>query len=210
MSSAILKIRVSTPAWVSLRLSSRARSRGPISEMVVRTGWPATPSGSQKTTGIALVFKIRELQVLHPLGDFGVIAPRLAQPGQVALDVRHKNGHPDAAEVLRQDPERHRLPRARGPGHQPVPVGHLRQNADVGFSPGDEQGPVGLGHIHPPLLSSQQSDLGFEKKALTQKNITGSTGFPACAVRDSGAISGQPDIYCRAAAAELYTSYQEK
>ena len=38
LSSAILKTRVITPAWVSFRFRIRLMSSGPISEMVARTG----------------------------------------------------------------------------------------------------------------------------------------------------------------------------
>ena len=40
LSSATLKVSVSTPCWVSLSSSSRPSSRGPISEIVARTGCP--------------------------------------------------------------------------------------------------------------------------------------------------------------------------
>ena len=44
---------LSTPSWVSLRPSRRASSSGPISETVVRIGWPCSPNRSQNTAGQA-------------------------------------------------------------------------------------------------------------------------------------------------------------
>ena len=53
LSSAILKTSCSTPDWVGLRLSSRASSKGPMSEIVARTGWPDSPNTSQNTVVLA-------------------------------------------------------------------------------------------------------------------------------------------------------------
>ena len=57
LSSAILNTIDSTPCCVSFRLSMRASSSGPISDAVVRTGWPCLPKVSQNTTGQASVLK---------------------------------------------------------------------------------------------------------------------------------------------------------
>ena len=43
LSSATLKVRLSTPSCVSLRPSMRDSSSGPMSEMVARTGCPCLP-----------------------------------------------------------------------------------------------------------------------------------------------------------------------
>ena len=75
--------------------------------------------------------KILQPQGFHPLHHLGFIAPRFDQPRQVALDVRHEDRHPDPAESLRQHPQGHGLARPRGPGNESVPVGHLRQQADL-------------------------------------------------------------------------------
>ena len=53
LSSAILNTRFSTPSWVSLRLSMRPSSSGPMSEMVARTGWPCSPNTSHSVVGQA-------------------------------------------------------------------------------------------------------------------------------------------------------------
>lgn len=52
-SSAIRNTADKTPSWVSFKLSIRANKIGPISEIVVRIGWPCWPNKSQKTTGLA-------------------------------------------------------------------------------------------------------------------------------------------------------------
>ena len=52
-SSAALKTSWSTPSCVSLSAIRRASSSGPISLIVVRTGWPAWPNRSQKITGLS-------------------------------------------------------------------------------------------------------------------------------------------------------------
>ena len=54
LSSAILKASCNTPACVSLRLSMRAKSRGPRSLTVARTGWPCWPKTSHKVAGYAM------------------------------------------------------------------------------------------------------------------------------------------------------------
>jgi len=53
LSSATLNTRLSTPLWVSFRSSMRESSKGPMSETVARTGWPASPNGSHSVTGQA-------------------------------------------------------------------------------------------------------------------------------------------------------------
>ena len=58
LSSATLKVMLSTPDCTSLRSSSRESSSGPISEMVVRTGWPCSPNTSQNTVGHAAYSKL--------------------------------------------------------------------------------------------------------------------------------------------------------
>ena len=50
-SSATRKAMLSTPSCASLSSIMRASSSGPISLTVERTGWPAAPNRSQKTTG---------------------------------------------------------------------------------------------------------------------------------------------------------------
>ena len=74
---------------------------------------------------------IAELQLGDALLDLRVGRARLADPGQVALDVGHEDGHADAAEVLGHDLEGDRLARSRRAGHEAVAVGHLREKEQV-------------------------------------------------------------------------------
>ena len=62
---------------------------------------------------------------------FGIGQARLADPGQVALDVGHEDGHAEAAEALGHDLEGDRLARSRRAGHEAVAVGHLRKKEQV-------------------------------------------------------------------------------
>ena len=96
MSSAILKVSVSTPAWVSFRFSMRESSSGPISETVVRTGWPCSPKASQNTTGHGFERQVLELELLDALLDLPFGLPRLGQPGEIAFHVRHEDRHAEA------------------------------------------------------------------------------------------------------------------
>jgi hypothetical protein len=71
-----------------------------------------------------------ESQGFDPFGHFGVVAARKAEPGKVTLNIRHKDGDSQAAELLRQDPERHGFPRAGGSGNKAMAIGHPGENAD--------------------------------------------------------------------------------
>jgi hypothetical protein len=87
----------------------------------------------------ALEGEVAKLEELGPLLDLRRRRAGLADPGQVAFDVGHEDRHPDAAEVLGHDLERDGLARARGPGHESVPVRHARQEVQVLFPSCDQQ-----------------------------------------------------------------------
>ena len=50
-SSASLKAMFKTPSWALLSCRSLVSKNGPISEMVVRSGWPCSPAMSQNSVG---------------------------------------------------------------------------------------------------------------------------------------------------------------
>ena len=62
-----------------------------MSETVVRTGWPCSPKMSQKVTGLPSKAMIAELEQAEALLDLRCGRARLADPGQVALDVGHED-----------------------------------------------------------------------------------------------------------------------
>ena len=54
LSSAMRNTMLSTPVCVSFRSSMRASSKGPMSLMVARTGWPCSPKTSHSVAGQAM------------------------------------------------------------------------------------------------------------------------------------------------------------
>ena len=61
--------------------------------------------------------------------DFLVVFAGLAQARQIALNIRHKNGHAQLGKALGQHLQRDRFARARGPGDEAVAVGQGGQHA---------------------------------------------------------------------------------
>jgi len=72
----------------------------------------------------------------------------LAEPGEIPFDIRHKDGDPQAAEMLRQDSEGDGFSRAGGAGNQAMAVGHAGQDADVMLAFGDAEEILGVGHFN--------------------------------------------------------------
>ncbi len=135
-SSAILKTRVRTPACVSLRLRMRLSSSGPISEMVARTGWPCSPKTSQKVTGQPAKAGVSKPSDCSRCCELRVILPRLADAGEVALDVGREDRHADAAERFGDDLQGDGLAGAGGARDQAMAIGERGQQHKVGFGVG--------------------------------------------------------------------------
>jgi hypothetical protein len=70
-------------------------------------------------------------QHLQPLSDLGIFPARLADAGQIPLDVGHEDRHPAAAEVFGQHLHGNGLTGSGGSGDQAVAVGHLRQQIQI-------------------------------------------------------------------------------
>jgi hypothetical protein len=85
----------------------------------------------------------------NALGDPSAAAPRLTDPGKVALDIGQKDRHPDLAESLGEALERHRFTRTRGTRDQTMAIGHARKDRDRLRPLADEDG---LGHIKRSLF----------------------------------------------------------
>ena len=80
--------------------------------------------------------------------DFLVVFAGLAQARQIALNIRHKNGHAQLGKALGQHLQRDRFARARGPGDEAVAVGQGGQ------------------HAYRPLRRSAHPDIAVEKHVL--------------------------------------------
>ena len=94
--------RAARLACVSFRLSRRASSSGPMSEMVARTGWPCSPNTSQNATGYARRLRSRRApSSSRRFGSLATVAAGCADAGQVALDVGHEHRHADARKAAR-------------------------------------------------------------------------------------------------------------
>ena len=84
----------------------------------------------QDLDGVALRHE-GELERLDPRGDGRVRrVARRADAGEVALDVDGEHGHPERAQLAREELERLRLAGARGPGDQPVAVDPRQRHLD--------------------------------------------------------------------------------
>ncbi len=123
LSSATLKISVSTPCCVGFRLNSRDSSSGPRSEIVARTGTPRLPNTSQNATGLADQAGASKPVDFSLSLSLGEVAPAAAMPERSPFDVGHEHRHTDAREMLRQHLQRHRLAGAGRAGDEPMAVG---------------------------------------------------------------------------------------
>ena len=95
LSSAIRKTIVSTPSCVSFRFSRRARSSGPMSEIVARTGWPCSPKTSQNVTGHAGPRRRRKAELLRGArSSFSLATPAFEIPLRSPLTSARKTGTP--------------------------------------------------------------------------------------------------------------------
>ena len=117
----------STPSCVSLSPSSRASSSGPISEIVVRIGWPFSPYRSQNTAGLSLIGVVGDADFLgarlEHVGMLEFVAARHADAGKIALHVGHEHRHARRGELLGDGLQRHGLAGAGRAGDQAVAVG---------------------------------------------------------------------------------------
>ena len=93
-SSAMRKMMCKTPVWVSFRPSMRARSNGPISLTVVRTGWPFSPYTSQKVTGAAWKGKWVTPQASRRLSILLLPSPGLQMPARSPFTSAMNTGTP--------------------------------------------------------------------------------------------------------------------
>ena len=84
--------------------------------------------------------EVVELQLLHALGDLGIVLAGLADAGEVALDVGGEDRHADAAEGLSHDLQGDGLAGAGCARHQAVTIGHLRKQKLGVVAGSDEQG----------------------------------------------------------------------
>ena len=158
-SSAILKTRLSTPAWVSLSASMRASSSGPMSLTVARTGWPCSPKTSHSVVGHRVRRRRRQAAVGQDPGHLVRERAGLADAGQVALHVGHEDRHADPAEALGQGLQRDGLAGAGGAGDQPVTVGQRRQQVAFDVAAlGDEDG-VGHGGLRMETVGTAGASL---------------------------------------------------
>ena len=83
---------------------------------------------------------------------------RLADAGEVALDVGHEHRHADARELLRDGLQRDRLAGAGGAGDEAVSIGERReQGALDGVVAGNQKR---VGHGHSGVVSMRQSSEG--------------------------------------------------
>ena len=94
--------------------------------------------------GVDEAFVLLEAHLGDPLRDTPVAAARLADTREIALDVGEEHGHADAAELLGEPLQGHRLARTRCTRDQAVPVGHAREDRDRLGPFTDEDG---LGHV---------------------------------------------------------------
>ena len=106
-----------------------ASSSGPISEMVVRIGWPSLPNRSQNTTGKASkayssvkpIFSAR-------LARKSLGSPAMARPATSPFTSAQNTGTPACEKPFRQDLQRHRLAGAGGAGDQAVAIGEGKRD----------------------------------------------------------------------------------
>ena len=84
------------PVWVSFSSSRLASSSGPMSEMVVRTGWPSLPNRSQKITGLGWKEKSSMPMVFTRSSILGWGLPGLAMPERSPFTSAMKTGTPMA------------------------------------------------------------------------------------------------------------------
>ena len=94
LSSAILKIRLSTPAWVSFKSSMRASSKGPKSLTVARTGWPCSPNTSHRVAGNATDSGADNPRSERTAAIFGPISPACEMPVRSPFTSAMKTGTP--------------------------------------------------------------------------------------------------------------------
>jgi len=94
LSSAILKTRLRTPDWMSLRLRMRESRSGPISEMVARMGWPCWPKTSQRVTGVGSSWKPERLRRWRRALNLGLGVPGSEMPERSPLTSAAKTGTP--------------------------------------------------------------------------------------------------------------------
>src|SRR5512141_1628916 len=96
LSSAILKTRDSTPAWISFRLRILPKRSGPISETVARTGCPSSPKRSQKVTGYPRYSNPSNLSCATRSTTFGLSPPGREIPDRSPFTSARKTGTPIA------------------------------------------------------------------------------------------------------------------
>ncbi len=82
--------------------------------------------------------EVGQFELFHPIGDLGVLDPRLADPGKIALDVGGEDRDADAAEGLGHHLQRDRLARAGRSGNQTVTIRHGRQQVERIFALSDQ------------------------------------------------------------------------
>ena len=100
----------------------RDSSSGPISNTLVRIGWPCSPNRSQNTTG-KFVGLVLEAEIARALDQEILRLADRRDPGQVALDVGGEHRHAGPREAFGQHLQRHGLAGAGRAGHQAVAVG---------------------------------------------------------------------------------------
>jgi hypothetical protein len=134
LASAILKTICSTPAWVSFRLSMRPISSGPMSVIggAHRVALFAEHVPQRGRAGERL--GLGQAALLDGRGQLAFQLARLADAGQVALDVGQEHRHPDLAEAFRQLLQGDGLAGAGGARHETVPVGHRGQQEGLGLA----------------------------------------------------------------------------
>ena len=93
-SSAILKTRLSTPAWTSLSASMRVSSSGPMSLTVARTGWPWVPNTSHSVAGQAALTAVGRPRSFRMPASLGLIVPAWVMPVRSPLTSAMNTGTP--------------------------------------------------------------------------------------------------------------------
>ncbi len=72
-----------------------------------------------------------DLELLHALGDLGIVFARLADSGEVALNVGGEDRHADAAEGFGHNLQGDGLAGAGGSGNQAVAIGQAGKKFEI-------------------------------------------------------------------------------
>jgi hypothetical protein len=121
----------STPSCASVSSSKRASRSGPISETVVRTGWPSLAEEVPERDGEGAVGIVTEPDRRGAFGEgavqLEVFTPAGREARKVALHVRQDDRHAGHRKAFGQDLQGHGLAGAGGARDQAVAVGVFQE-----------------------------------------------------------------------------------